>query len=117
MCSSLADVGRKTGAFRVVVRSLPVRIALHTHRDDATFLAAGVALYLLLGLLPLLAAVVSIYALAPDPAEIQRHLAGLDRVLPDAVYQLIVEQLRLATRRSTNELTLTGISHIPTFGK
>jgi membrane protein len=100
-------VGRRTLTFRVV-RSLPVRIALHTHRDDATFLAAGVALYLLLGLLPTLAAVVSIYALLADPAEIQRHLAGLDKVIPDAVYQLVVDQLRLATKRSSNELGLTA---------
>jgi membrane protein len=87
-----------------MVRSLPVRIALHTHRDDATFLAAGVALYLLLGLLPTLAAVVAIYALYADPVAIQGHLAGLDRVVPDAVFQLIVEQLRLATTRSSDEL-------------
>lgn len=85
-----------------------MRIALHTHRDDATFLAAGVALYLLLGLLPLLAAVVSIYALLADPTEIQQHLAGLDRVVPLAVYELVVDQLRLATTRSDNELGLTA---------
>jgi membrane protein len=90
------------------VRSLPVRIALHTHRDDATFIAAGMALYLLLGLLPTLAAVVSIYALVADPAAIEHHLAGLDRVLPDAVFDLIVDQLKLATQRSNNELGLTA---------
>jgi membrane protein len=94
--------------WRIAVRSLPVRIALHTHRDDATFLAAGVALYLILGLIPTIAAAVSIYALAADAAEIQRHMAGLDRVLPDAVYELIVDQLQLAARRSDNELGLTA---------
>jgi membrane protein len=65
-----------------------------------------VAQYLLLGLLPAMAAVVAIYALIADPAEISRHLAGLDRVLPDAVFQLLVEQLRLATQRSGDELGL-----------
>lgn len=100
-------MGHRTLVHRLV-RSLPVRIALHTHRDDATFLAAGVALYLLLGLLPTLAAVVSIYALYADPVAIQGHLAGLDRVVPDAVFQLIVEQLRLATTRSSDELTITA---------
>lgn len=100
-------MGHRTLVHRLV-RSLPVRIALHTHRDDATFLAAGVALYLLLGLLPTLAAVVSLYALYADPTEIQGHLAGLDRVVPDAVFQLIVEQLRLATTRSSDELGFTA---------
>ena len=94
--------------WRIAVRSLPVRIALHTHRDDATFIAAGVALYLLLGLLPTLAAVVSIYALAADPVAIEHHLAGLDRVVPDAVFELIVGQLQLAAQRSDNELGLTA---------
>lgn len=99
--------GRRALVHRVV-RSLPVRIALRTHRDDATFLAAGVALYLLLGLLPLLAAVVSIYALYADPSQIERHLAGLDRVVPDAVFDLVVDQLELAARRSSDELGLTA---------
>jgi membrane protein len=92
----------------LALRSLPVRIALHTHRDDATFLAAGVALYLLLGLLPTLAAVVSIYALVADPVAIEQHMAGLDRVVPDAVFELIVGQLQLAAQRSGNELGLTA---------
>lgn len=91
-----------------VVRSLPVRIALHTHRDDAPFLAASVALYLLLGLLPTLAAVVSIYALVADPAQIEQHLAGLEQVVPDAVFELIVDQLELAAQRSSDELGLTA---------
>lgn len=94
--------------WRIAVSSLPVRIAIRTHRDDATFLAAGVALYLLLGLLPTLAAAVSIYALAADPAEIEQHLAGLDRVVPDAVFELTVAQLQLAAKRSSNELGLTA---------
>jgi len=102
----LAVAGRST-MWRMAVRSLPVRIALHTLRDDATFIAAGVALYLLLGLLPTLAAAVSMYALAADPAQIEHHLAGLDRVLPDAVFALLVDQLQLAAHRSSNELGLT----------
>jgi len=104
---TLRAVGHRTLVFRVA-RTLPVRIALHTHRDDATFLAASVALYLLLGLLPTLAAVVSIYALHADPSEIERHLAGLDRVVPTAVFQLIVDQLQLAAQRSSDELGLTA---------
>lgn len=98
----------KRALYQRVARTLPVRIALHTHREDATFIAAGVALLLLLGLIPTLAAVVSIYALHADPAEIERHLAGLDRVLPDAVFDLIVGQLQLAARRSSDELSLTA---------
>lgn len=98
--------------FRRIGRSLPVRIAVHTYKDDATFLAAGVAQYLLLAVLPTLAAVVSIYALVADPGEIHRHLAGLDRVMPDAVFQLLVEQLKLATQRSGDTLGLAVASSV-----
>ncbi len=90
-----------------LARLLPVRVIAHTHRDDAPVMAAGVALFLLLGLLPTLAAVISIYALVADPVEIKAHLAGLDRVLPAAVFNLIVDQLERAARRSSDELGLT----------
>lgn len=79
----------------------------HTRKDDAPVMAAGVALFLLLGMLPTLAAVISIYALIADPTQIQAHLAGLDRVIPSAVFNLIVEQLERASRRSNDELGLT----------
>ncbi len=85
----------------------PVRVLRHSRRDDAPVLAAGVAMYLLLGLLPTLAAVVSIYALIADPTQIEGHLAGLDRVVPDDVYRLLVDQLQRASHRSDDELRLT----------
>lgn len=85
---------------------LPVRVLVHTRRDKATVMAAGVAMFLLLGLLPTMAAVVSLYALIADPGDIHGHLAGLDRVLPHEVFDLIVEQLERASRRSGDELGL-----------
>ncbi|MBK9030531.1 MAG: YihY/virulence factor BrkB family protein [Myxococcales bacterium] len=91
---------------------LPVRVIRHTRRDDATVLAAGVAMYLLLGLLPTLAAVVSIYALIADPSQIEAHLAGLDRVVPAEVYRLLVDQLQRAGQRSPDELRLTVLGGV-----
>ncbi|HVK73678.1 MAG TPA: YihY/virulence factor BrkB family protein [Kofleriaceae bacterium] len=94
------------GLVQRVRHVLPVRVVEHTLRDDATVLAAGVALFLLLGLLPTLAAGVSIYALVADPGDIEGHLSGLRRVMPEAVVALIVDQLERAARRSTDELGL-----------
>jgi membrane protein len=90
-----------------LARLLPVRVIAHTRRDNAPVMAAGVALFLLLGLLPTLAAIVSVYALVADPGQIERHLAGLERVIPDAMFVLIVEQLERAAQRSSDELGLT----------
>ncbi len=90
-----------------LARALPVRVVIHTRRDNAPVLAAGVALFLLLGILPTLAAVVSVYGLVADPRQIPAHMSGLDRVLPGQVFALLVEQLQLAARRSAHELGLT----------
>src|SRR5262249_32442168 len=39
-----------------------------------------------------------------DPAEIPRHLRGLDEVVPHQVYEFIVDQLRRSATRSSGEL-------------
>lgn len=89
-----------------LARLLPVRVFVHIRKDNAPVMAAGVALFLILGLLPTLAAIVSVYALVADPGQIEQHLAGLERVIPDAVFSLIVDQLELAAQRSSDELGL-----------
>ena len=94
-------------SLRRVTQLLPVRVFTHTRRDDAPILAAGVALFLLLGLLPTMAAVVSVFALVADAGQIKQHLAGLDKVIPHEVFALIVDQLELAASRSGDELGLT----------
>ncbi len=85
---------------------LPARVVRHLRRDNGPVLAGGVALFVLLGILPTLTAVVSLYALGADPAQIPAHLRGLDEVLPDAVYRFVVDQLMRAAKRSGNELGL-----------
>jgi membrane protein len=83
---------------------LPARVVRSLWRDNGPVLAGGVALFVLLGVVPSLTAVVSLYALGADPAEIPSHLRGLDEVVPHQVYQFIVEQLKRAAGRSSNEL-------------
>lgn len=90
-----------------VTTSFPFRVWRHMRRDDASVLAAGVAMFLLLGLLPTLAAVVSLFALIADPHRIESHLAGLDKVVPREVYRLLIDQFERASRRSSGELRLT----------
>lgn len=86
-----------------------MRVLRHTRRDDASVLAAGVAMFLLLGLLPTLAAVVSLFALIADPKQIESHLGGLDKVVPPDVYRLLMEQFERASQRTSSELRLTVI--------
>ncbi len=108
------------GAWMVVDRtwvarawaSLPVRVVRHLYDVDGTVMAGGVALFLLLGLLPTMTAVVSVYALAADPSQIPEQLSGLEQVVPRAVHELIVDQLQRAASRSSEELTFAVVSSV-----
>lgn len=71
--------------------------------DNATLVAAGVAFYGLLALFPALAAVVSVYGLVADPAQVQSQVQGLTAV-PEQVRQLVSEQLARVSSRSSGQL-------------
>jgi membrane protein len=71
---------------------------------EMTVLAAGTALFAILATVPTLAAVVGVYGLVADPHEIQRHLRGLQDVLPSEVVVFVGDQLELQAKRSSGEL-------------
>ncbi|WP_308116407.1 YihY/virulence factor BrkB family protein, partial [Falsiroseomonas oryziterrae] len=66
--------------------------------------AAGVTFYVLLALFPAIAALVSLYGLVADPAQIEQHLRVLSGVVPGGGMDLIEEQVRRVTRNSTGAL-------------
>jgi membrane protein len=74
--------------------------------NDYMTLAAGIALYAVLAVVPCVAAVVAIYGLAMDPGDIERQLADLLGVLPLAVRAFLSEQLASAASQSSGDLGL-----------
>ncbi len=56
--------------------------------------SAGVAFYGLLALFPAIAAMVAVYGLVSDPAQVSAQLSSLRSVLPPDAYQLLDAQLR-----------------------
>jgi membrane protein len=84
------------------------QIALRTKEqfksDNVTVLAAGVAFYLLLALAPALVAVLAIYGLVSDPAEVGSHIDEFSAALPADMRNLLEEQLRTAADASPSEL-------------
>jgi membrane protein len=62
-------------------------------KDHLTIVAAGVAFFVMLGIVPGIAAVISIYGLAADPAQVQQQFASIKGVMPSEVYQLLNEQM------------------------
>ncbi|WP_293856444.1 YihY/virulence factor BrkB family protein [uncultured Alsobacter sp.] len=61
--------------------------------DRLVSVAAGVTFYLLLALVPGIAALVSIYGLFADPATIRDHLNSLAGVLPGGAVDVVGEQI------------------------
>lgn len=61
--------------------------------DNIPILAAGVAYYAFLSMVPLLGAIVLSYGLFADPAMVASHIAGLAQRLPQSAAELIGGQL------------------------
>lgn len=68
--------------------------------DNIGILAAGVAYYTFLAMVPLLAAVVLIYGLFADPAMVASHIQGLATRLPQSAAELIGGQLESVVKTS-----------------
>src|SRR5687768_13789154 len=65
--------------------------------DQLTLLAAGVAFFGLLALVPGLFALVSVYGLVADPADVSRHVQDLLGTAPTEVRNFIEQQLEQVT--------------------
>ncbi|WP_340588198.1 YihY/virulence factor BrkB family protein [Erythrobacter alti] len=70
--------------------------------DNISILAAGVAYYAFLAMVPLLAAGVLSYGLIADPADVADHIATLARSLPPSVAELIGDQLESMVETSAS---------------
>ena len=78
-------------------------------RDNLALLAAGVAFYALLSLVPALVALVSVYGLAADPTDIQRQVSDVLSAAPAEVRELVGEQLTSITEGSESSLGATAV--------
>lgn len=68
-----------------------------------TIVAAGVAFYIFLALVPLLAATVLTYGLVADEATVAGHIVALTEMLPEEAAALLVEQLRAVVETSSGK--------------
>src|SRR5690606_29385150 len=62
--------------------------------DSIGLVAAGVAFYALLAIFPALAAIISIYGLAADPADIERQISSVMAVVPAEAANILKQQLQ-----------------------
>ena len=83
-----------------------VRTKEQVRSDNATMLAAGIAFYLMLALVPTLGAAVSLYGLVADPADVSEQVQEFGAAMPRDAEQLLEEQLETITSGSSTGLGL-----------
>lgn len=84
-----------------------------TGKDNIGLIAAGVAFYGFLALVPLLGAIVLIYGLAADQATVVRDMGKLAAVMPTDVAKLVGEQLLNVVQTSDGK---KGLGLLLAFG-
>jgi membrane protein len=84
------------------------RVKASIEDNDISLIAAGVGFYFLLAIFPMLAALISIYALISDPAQIQQQFAQMgEEVLPQEAQEIIQTQLSRLAAQSSGALGLS----------
>lgn len=81
--------------------------------DNISIVAAGVAFYSLLAVFPALAAMVMVYGLFADPADVQRQLEPLKDVIPPDAFGILNGQLSAVASKGSQPL---GFGLILTIG-
>jgi len=75
------------------------RVFAQIVEQNVVILAAGIAFFAMLALFPALGAIVTVYALIADPADVAEHFATLATVLPADVASIIGRQLQTLTEQ------------------
>ena len=69
------------------------RVKAEVKEDNVTLLAAGVAFYAMLAIFPAIIAVVTVYGMVADPAQVESQVSEFAKGLPAGADELITEQL------------------------
>ena len=90
-------------------RDILVRAWGEVSENNIFLVAGGVTYAVLLALFPALAALVSIYGLLLDPAQVEREVSALSNVLPPESTQMIANQLHKLVGASSGTLGISAI--------
>jgi membrane protein len=114
--SEADDGGRRADAPQHIPRAgwfaVLKRVRSEAKQDNLPLLAAGVAFFALLSLVPALAAMVSTYGLVADPADIDRQVGEALAAAPTEVRELVAQQLESVTGQSEGGLGVTVVVSI-----
>ena len=82
------------------------RVWQRLDEDNVSILSAGVAFYAMLAVFPALGAIVSVYALIAEPADVQAHFERVSSFMPGDVSSIFNEQLLALASQEQQELSV-----------
>jgi membrane protein len=82
------------------------RVKAEVKEDNVTLLAAGVAFYAMLAIFPAIIAVVTIYGMVADPAQVESQVGEFAKSLPSGADQLLTDQLQNVTGAGRQSLSI-----------
>ena len=91
-------------------KDVAVRLKAQLKEDDVPLLAAGVAFFALLALVPSLVALVSVYGLVADPSDVQQSTDDALQAAPQEVRELVSSQLEAVVDSSPSGLRIGVIA-------
>jgi membrane protein len=74
--------------------------------DNVSLLAAGIAFYAMLAIFPAIIALVTIYGMVADPAQVESQVGEFAKSLPAGADQLITEQLKNVVNAGQQSLSI-----------
>lgn len=80
------------------------RVKNELSEDNIGIVAAGVAFYFFLAIFPALIAVISIYGLVMEPAQVEQQLAQASAALPQQAHQMLEERMKSIAGQSSGTL-------------
>jgi membrane protein len=90
-------------------KDILLRVYRGISEDRILLIAAGVAFYVLLSIFPGIAALISVYGLFANPADVTSHLDALANVAPSGAIQVLRDEM---TRLASNGTTTLGVSFV-----
>lgn len=90
-------------------KDILARVWRDINRKNLSLVAGGVTYYMLLALFPALAALVSLYGLITNPAQVGQTINALSRLMPAAALKLIGDELRHLASASNGTLGLGAV--------
>lgn len=96
-----ANASEKTGR-----ESVLARVRTELKRDHATMVAASIAFYMMLAIFPGLIALVALYGLVADPADVQTHVSSVSSALPEDARGILESQLGSIVGQSQGGVSL-----------